>query len=148
MAFSYQGEQFLPDKDEYADKYYHTNSRIPPGENEWSESVPVDFHDTPDPNKGLNAFHHFYASNTCIPGPYRPRPMRTQTPMFNANGVHALFHSTQDLPYSTENGKAPPIPFPLENDSIAREFNVVGRGDGDPMKKEKCGCGGPMLPKF
>lgn len=144
MSFTFQGEQFQPDPDSYNGKMFAVNSNIPTGENDWSVSGFAG----EDPNKGLDVFHTYYASNTGIPGPYRPRPEKQYTPMFNANGVQALFHTTQDLPYSTEDGKAPPTPFPLENDSIARQFNVVGKGDS-PMKKEKCGCGGgPLLPSF
>ena len=85
------------------------------------------------------ALYTYYASNTGIPGPYRPRPSPTQTPTFEANGLNNLFHSTQSMRYATRSGKPFPETIPLQ-DEVINKYNILGG------RQEKCGCGGmPLL---
>lgn len=152
QRFTYQGQQYEIKDEHYKDKSYMLDSDIPHGENYWSEQVPTDTYGGYPSDKGLPDFHFFYASNTGIPGPYRPRPEMTSTPTFFANGLQGLFYDTQNLKYTTENGKAPLAPIPLIGDKMVDPFlhdgefysKALGR---DFVRKEKCGCGaGPLLP--
>ena len=105
-----------------------------------------------DPNLGLSEFQAFYQQNTGIPGWIRqaPRPMKKLA--HTGNGVERLMQDTQNLRYATPNGQAPEVTFPNVYDTVSTQFNVVGNAPGDcaqPLnihgKKEKCGCGGPLL---
>lgn len=144
QRFTYQGEQYEQKDYSYPGKEYVLSGDLPPGENYWTQPVSFDTHDSYPPFKGLEDFRFFYASNTGIPGPFRPRPVRPQTPMFNANGVARLFHDTQELRYSTENGRAPKAPFPNQTEPLIQQYNVVGEA-----AKENCGCaGGGLFPNM
>lgn len=119
------------------------DSDIPPGANKWSEETLTDsqfLHYKKD--QGLDDFHHYYASNTGIPGAFRPRPTTTVTPIFEANGIQQLFADTQLIKYSTENGEAPPIEIPLANEPLIQQYNLSARD----VKKENCGCTGGVGP--
>ena len=143
QRFAYQGEQYQQHHESYPGRTYIMNSDIPPGENKWSEQTLTD---TQFLNygraQGLDDFHHYYASNTGIPGPYRPRPKTTITPVFQAKGLNQLFADTRDIKYSTEDGKAPTIPLPLANDPLIEQYNLAARD----VRKESCGCGSGPLP--
>lgn len=142
--FSFQGQQYQQKTERYPGKRYVMNTILPPGENQWTEPTPTDQHGLGfSANQGLEKFHHYYAMNTGIPGPYRPRPMKeTETPAMKYNGVQQLFYDTQNVQYCSEDGKALPIPMPLAGDPIFEQYDVIGD------KKENCGCsgGGGMLP--
>lgn len=142
QRFTWQGEQFEPRSFDYKNKHYLLDSKLPLHSG-WTENVPTDVYNNYPPDQGLEDFHFFYASNTGIPGPYRPRPIQTSTPTFTANGVQQLFYDTQDLRYSTANGKPPAVPVPNFGDRLIDQYNY----DNDVPRKENCGCGaGPLLP--
>lgn len=141
QRFTYQGEQYEERHEAYPGRRYIINSDIPPGENKWSEQTATDsefLHYTKD--QGLDNFHHYYASNTGIPGPFRPRPKRTITPVFEANGIQQLFADTRLIQYSTEDGKSPPIPLSLANEPLIEQYNLAARD----VRKENCGCTGEL----
>jgi hypothetical protein len=152
-SFIYQGQQ-------YDDQVWRNNypgmltdlkmEKVPPmGNNAWTQQTLMDPTGMYDPEFGLKEFRYYYASNTGIPGPYRPRPIKQSTPAAElmtgyGAGVHALFLQTEDLPHATADGKAQQAPFPLSEDKLIQEYNLVPMTHPD-MAKEKCGCGGPML---
>lgn len=142
QRFTVQGDQYKEHPDTYPNRRYILDSTIPSGENQWNQNVPTDnYNEGYSANQGLDNFHFYYASNTGIPGAYRPRPVKTQTPLFHANGLQQLFYDTQNLQYSTQDGKQPPIPVPYANDPVFESFEIM---DGIT---EYCGCGGgPLLP--
>lgn len=151
QRFTYQGEQYNRQPQDMMEKPYILNSSIPAGENKWSEQIQTDTTYGFPADEGLDAFHHFYASNTCIPGPYRPRPAKTMSPLFNANGVNQLFHSTRELQYTTLDGRPPPAPVPFAGERLFDQYNVIGsKAGGVGGRTERCGCagGGPVLPGF
>lgn len=142
QRFTWNGEQYEQKTFDYPDKHYDLNSNIPP-QSYWSNHVPTDTYDDYPPDKGLMDFHHYYACNSGIPGPFRPRPVKTSTPIFSANGLQQLFYETRDLKYTTENGQPPPAPVPNRGDPLVAQYNY----DNDVPRKENCGCGaGPLLP--
>ena len=147
QRFTWQGQQYEPRSFNYEGKNYMLNAKIPSGENKWSEQVPTDTYGGYPSDKGLQDFYHYYASNTGIPGPYRPRPVKTATPLFQANGVSQLFYDTQLLQYSTEDGQPPSAPIPNQGDKLIGQYEY-GTFYSPPgqSRKEKCGCGGPLLP--
>lgn len=143
QRFTYQGEQYEQHpREAYPGRRYIIDSDIPPGENKWSEHTVTDsqfLHYNKE--QGLDNFHHYYASNTGIPGPFRPRPKTILSPVFRADGIQGLFADTRLIKYSTEDGKPPPIPLPLANDELIEQYNLAARD----VRKESCGCGGPPL---
>lgn len=142
QRFTYEGQQYEQRSFDYPGKTYDMRKGLPGGENYWTMPSELDFNGEFQPFQGLREFHFFYASNTGIPGPYRPRPVQMQTPAFNANGLSKLFLDTQELQYSTENGRAPKAPFPNQTEPLIQQYNVVGEA-----AKENCGCGAsPLLP--
>lgn len=143
QRFTYQGEQYEPRSFDYQGKSYVMDTRIPSGPNYWNEPTTFDTRGGYEPFKGLDNFHFFYASNTGIPGPFRPRPVKPQTDV-KPNGISQLFHETQNLQYSTEDGKSPQAPFPNHDDPLIRQYNIMGG-----IARENCGCGAsPLFPNM
>lgn len=139
QRFTYQGQQYISHPEQYPGRKYNMESIVPSYKNKWSELTPTDIQmNNVSDNKGLENFHYYYASNTGIPGAFRPRPSKQQTTS-QVNGMQQLFYDTQNLQYSTDDGKAPPIPIAFSNDHMFQQYDVIGN------KKEKCGCGGPVL---
>jgi len=91
-----------------------------------------------DPNEGLANFQNYYARQSGIPGPFRPRPGMLHTPVFTGRGLEGLHRVTENLPYYS--GVAAPGYVPLTNDEI------IGTYDLGKSKKENCGCGVIKLP--
>lgn len=144
QRFTWQGEQYEPKSFDYLGKDYVFTNKIPSGENYWNEPVSLDTQGGYPPFKGLENFRFFYASQTGIPGPFRPRPIQPQTPLPSANGIAQQFHETQNLQYSTDNGLAPAAPFPNQGDPMVQQYNVMGG-----VAKENCGCGSaPIFPNM
>ena len=91
-----------------------------------------------DPNAGLAAFQNFYAQQTSIPGPLRPRPRPVSTPLFYANGLEMLHRDTENLPYLDPSKPSVGVE-PLVDQKIMA-YDLWGG------KKERCGCGGVKIP--
>lgn len=143
QRFTFQGQQYEAHPQYYEQPNFVEPTQLPPNENIWTYKTEFDdFKEYPD-NKGWEEFYYYYANQTGIPGPFRPRPVKMQTPAVNTNSVTALFEQTRNLKYSTENGEAPPAPFPNQGDPMTGMYNVV-----QDAAKENCGCGGatPFLP--
>ena len=139
QRFNKSGDQYT--QDIVSDKQYFLDSSIPSGENIWTQTTKVKKQLLYDENKGLEDFHNYYASNSGVSGYYRPRPKQIQVKERKLNGIHQLFNDTQNINYSTDDGKCPDIDFPNSNDAIIQQFNVMNGND----KKENCGCGGAPL---
>lgn len=97
-------------------------------------------------DQGFHLLHQFYTENTGLAKAYGQRPPAvaklTYTPASGASGLQMLFKETENLKYTTQDGKAPSAPIPLVDDPRIARYNLYGT---DPYK-EKCGCGNVRLP--
>lgn len=107
-----------------------------------------------DPNAGLDKFFRFFSANNGIPGSVRvpaassvgpPVQNRAMHPglaafsnRYKSRSIPQLFHSTQMLPYATENGLPPPIPSHIQGETIL-QYDVSSDGSLG-RRDESCDC--------
>ena len=150
----YSHNQMLADR-EYEDSYpgefyppFPATDEIPKTRNYWNVETPtdVDYRHRKPITEGLDDFAYFYASNTCIPGPYRPRPVPINKTNADPQDFQLQFTKNQNLPYTTANGLAPTPLNPYRGDAIIGQYYITDDTLGDGIYKENCGCGAVKLP--
>jgi hypothetical protein len=148
----YSHDQMLRDseyKDSYPGEFYPPAlAQIPAEQSYWNVETPTDvkYRDEHPQVDGLNQFHYFYAANTCIPGPYRPRPVPINRENIGPQGLQLQFAQTQNLRYTTPDGLAPAPANIYRGDAMINQYYITDDTIGDGIRKENCGCGAVKLP--
>jgi hypothetical protein len=124
---------------DYPKRTYTINQELT-DEQLWGKQHPLDVKYGYDPEEGLKEFMHFFASETSIPGPFRPRPVKQESP--SPMNLTQQFKETQQLNYY--NGEAPDLQPPFLDDPVLRDY-IITADLAAGERVERCGCGASPL---